>query len=492
MMLRRFMFALIFTLTALTAVAQSPAVRTLTPTDCPFDIPDAATVDCAVLTVPERHANPNGATLQLAVAVLRAGNGNAKPDPVLYLEGGPGGSALTGLDAWVGIPLTADRDFILFDQRGTGYSEPGLFCERYEYDFDVDAADSPTYYKACAQFLEADGIDLSAYNSAESAADVAMLVRALGYQQVNLYGISYGTRIALTVMRDHAEVVRAVVLDSPYPPQVQGFEQQAPNGWSAMHALFEACAADFECDDAIPDLERRFGDFVQMTEIDPIFYDFGDGEYDYYGTDFIDMLFELMYDTAAIPYIPAALNELINGDPQAFADLHYGDYEDDDESLTEEDVLSVDDSDGVFNSVHCTEEIPFNDLSVAEAQADPIPDAFQEGLYLSVEDQFAVCAAWDVEALGAIETQPVVSDVPTLVLVGQFDPITPPIWGEASVSTLSRGTLVVMPGAGHSVIDSGDCGAALGVAFLDNPTQTLDSSCVADVDVWFSPIYWED
>jgi len=492
-MLRRLLFALILTLTTFTVTAQSPAIGTLTPTDCPVDIPDGTEVDCAMLTVPEYHAQPGGKTLQLAVAVLRAGNGNPKSDPVLYLEGGPGGSALTALDAWVGIPLTADRDLILFDQRGTGYSQPGLFCEAYEYDFDVDEAESADYYKACARYLEDDGIDLSAYNSAESAADSAMLVKALGYQQVNLYGISYGTRVAMDVMRDHPEVVRAVMLDSPYPPQVQGFEQQAPNGWSSIHALFEACAADRDCDDAIPDLERRFGDFVQMTETDPITYDFGDGEYEYYGTDFIDILFEMMYDTTAIPYIPAALNDLINDDPEALADLYYGDYEDDGEDLpVDEEDFSVDDSDAVFNSVHCTEEIPFNSLDVAEREAEPIPDAYEDGLFASVEDQFLVCAAWDVEPLGAIESQSVVSDIPTLVLVGQFDPITPPVWGEVTVSTLSNGTLVVMPGAGHSVIDSGDCGAELGVAFLDNPTATLDTSCVQDVDVWFSPTYWDD
>lgn len=461
--------------------------------ECPFEIPDGATVDCGYLTVPEYYDDPDGEQLYLAVAILRAQSGRAKADPVLYLEGGPGGSALTGIDAWVGVELGADRDLILFDQRGTGYSEPGLFCEMYDYDFDVDEADSVTYYEACAEYLEADGIDLSAYNTTASAADAALLVRALGYQEVNLYGISYGSRLALYIMRDYPEIVRAAVLDSPYPPQVQGFDEQAPNGWAAIQDLFDACEADFECGDAIPDLQRRFGDFIEMTNIDPIIYDFGDGEYEYYGDDFIDILFELMYDHTAIPYIPAALNDLINDDPEALADLYYGedDYEYE-EGWDDEAYYDIDSSDGVYNSVECIEEIPFNDLDEAEDLAAPIPDAYEYGLFWSAEEQFAVCEVWDVDPLGQIETQPVVSDIPALVLVGEFDPITPPVWAEATVSTLSRGILVEMPGAGHSIIDANECGAALGVDFLNNPTGSLDTSCVDDVEVWFSPTYWED
>ena len=491
-MLRRFVFILILTLTSLTVRAQPFIIGTLTPTDCPIDIPAGAVVDCATLTVPEHHGQLNGKTLQLAVAVLHARNDNPQPDPVLYLEGGPGAGAVTNLQAWVGRQITADRDLILFDQRGTGYSQPGLFCEQYDYDLDVSWTDpqryAQVYYKACAKYLTQDGIDLSAYNSAESAADAAMLVKVLGYKDVNVYGVSYGTRVALTVMRDYPEVVRAVVLDSPYPPQAQGFEQLAPNGWSALHALLDACAADSECNRAIPHLQSRLSDFVKMSYFKPIIHDFGDGERTYYGSDFIGLVFRVMYDTSAIPYLPAALNELINGNPEALAALYLGD----ENALAEKLRIFHNYSAAVSNSMFCSEEVPFNDPDLTIQLAKPVPDAFELALYWPAKMQFAVCMVWGVAPAGEVESQAVVSDLPTLVLVGQFDPITPPILGEMTVSTLRNGTLVVMPGAGHGIIDANPCGASLGVAFLNQPTEVLDVACVADIDTWFSPTNRDD
>ncbi|MCU0464110.1 MAG: alpha/beta hydrolase [Anaerolineae bacterium] len=446
---------------------------------------------CGTLTVPLYHANPNGETISLAVAILPALNGQPRPDPVIYLEGGPGGSALTGLYGWLGVELREERDLILFDQRGTGFSKPGLFCDDFDYDFDVDEAESAEYYAVCAEELRDDGIDLSAFNSAESAADTAMLAQALGYEQVNLYGISYGTRVAMAVMRDHPAVVRSVVLDSPYPPQVMGYDEQAVNGWVAIKSLFAACEVDPACGDAFPGLLDAFTDYLFELDEDPQVYDFGDGEYEYYSSDIIDVLFAAMYGHNAIPYLPLAISDLIEGDPDTLAWAYSGaweDYEDwEDEDWDEEDdeLWALDDADAVYNSVECVEEIPFNRLSAAEALSQNIPDPFFDGLLYYVIDQFEICEVWEVSPAAEIETQPVISDIPTLVLAGEFDPITPPVWGETTVSTLSRGQLVVIPGAGHSLIDAGPCPSGLGVTFLNDPTAPLDASCTAGMVLVF-------
>jgi len=293
-MLRRLLLVLCFGLLSVVTSAQDDMSELFSEEECPFSVPDGVQVDCGYLLTPERHANPDGAQLYLAVAIIRARSGAAEPDPIIYLEGGPGGSALSGIDGWVNAALGENRDIILVDQRGTGYSEPGLFCEFYNYDFDIEEVDSVTHHAACVENLRADGIDVSAYNSAESAADVALLIEALGYEQVNLYGISYGTRVALTVMRDYPDLIRAVVLDSPFPPHVNGFEEQAPNGWAAMQALFDACDADPDCADAFPDLEGRLSDFLVSLEDETLVFEGEDGETEYTADDVVNELFQLM------------------------------------------------------------------------------------------------------------------------------------------------------------------------------------------------------
>lgn len=449
--------------------------------ECPFDIPAGAEVECGYLTVPERHAVPDGPTFELAVAILYASSATPKDDAVVYLEGGPGGSALSGIDGWYDALIARDRDLILFDQRGTGYSDPGLFCELYDYDFDIEEADTLQYAAACAEYLAEDGIDVSVFNSAESAADVALLVEALGYDRVNLYSISYGTRVALTVMRDYPQVVRAVVLDSPFPPEVTAFEEQAPNGWGAMQALFASCAAQASCARAFPNLQDRFTAFLTQLDANPQVYDFGDGEYEYDGGALVSTLFDVMYDHSALPYLPLALHELIEGDPEGFAALVSGEMEEGDDwdvdSLDEED-FDPSDSDGTYYSVHCVEEVPFESRERTLALAADIPPAFRTGLMDSVLDLFEACKVWGAAPATRRETEPVVSSIPTLVLAGQYDPITPPHWGEVAVRSLSNSVLVVVPGAGHSLIDAGNCPAALGVAWLNNPGAPLDTSCI--------------
>ena len=178
--------------------------------------------------------------VNLAVAIIHAGGVRPRTDPILYLEGGPGGSALADPDYWLESLLHTSRDIILLDQRGTGFSLPSLDCpetdaytkeEDYGYDSMVAAA------TACRDRLTLDGVDLAQYNSANSAADVEDLRLALGIDKWNLYGVSYGTRLALTVMRYFPAGVRSVVLDSVYPPNVKGYTEDPANSIAAIEKL---------------------------------------------------------------------------------------------------------------------------------------------------------------------------------------------------------------------------------------------------------------
>ena len=230
------------------------------PSVCMIDLPSGyeieKRVECGYLVVPETHSQPQGKTIRLAVVILKSISSNPRPDPLIMMQGGPGGSTIyTYAERLLsGSRLLADRDIILFDQRGTLYSQPALTCPEI-FDLTIQTLnqnlsteESLRLYEkatlACRERLSASGINLSAYNSFENAADVADLRNALNYPEVNLYGVSYGTLLALHVMRFHPQGIRSVILDGVVPPQVN-FLLEAPHTQDqAFTHLFEACAKD--------------------------------------------------------------------------------------------------------------------------------------------------------------------------------------------------------------------------------------------------------
>jgi pimeloyl-ACP methyl ester carboxylesterase len=348
---------------------------------------------------------------------------------------------------------------------------------------------------------------------------------------------------------------------------------QALNGYNAIEAMFAACKADVSCALAFPNLRSRFYKWGDSDET--VSSDFGDGEEDVDGYQVINVLFDVLYDSAAIPYVPLALENILSGDGTLFGDLVSGVYADDPaeqerydalyaltddlamaqlgmddydqfldyfDSASEEELLEmydaalasasdedyaevlrlhlgldstaeldaylesvsddvydrlfdnvvsslalgwvdVSDADGAFNSVICFEELPFNNWQEAALYGQRLPSTLRDSLMGSVYAQYGTCAIWGVEPAAAFESDPVQSDLPVLVLAGQFDPITPPLFAEAAAKTLTNAQVVTIPGAGHSVIDAGDCPASLVVAFFDNPAAPVDTSCVSALTV---------
>lgn len=247
--------------------AQAGAV--VDPGRCPFPMPrgeiDGVTIQCGTLTVPQDRAQPGGAQVRLPVAILKSFQRRPLPDAVIHLHGGPGGSSLLFADEGVRVfeKLRETRDVVLFDQRGGGLSRPSLNC--YDVAFDPDSVtvvDVPAGLDqrrartllACAEALQAQGIDLTKYNTAENVRDVLDLVAALGLEQFNLTGVSYGTRLAQEVMRQNPPGLRSVVLDSALSPATKSYEEYYTKGWSAIENAFEDCAKDPACARAYPNL----------------------------------------------------------------------------------------------------------------------------------------------------------------------------------------------------------------------------------------------
>lgn len=486
--------------TSATSAAPSSTTTTLPPRGytpvfeqdtCRFAEPRGREITCGFVTVPENREDPGGNRVRIAVAVVKAEVGPTADDPIFYLDGGPGGESIEPLEFTfdqVFEPFAQTRDLVFFDQRGIGLSEPSLDCvEDLDLTYELLDRDLPNTellalqyeaVQACHDRLVEKGIDLSQYNSATNAADVADIRIALGYDEINLLGISYGTRLAQTVMRDHPEGIRSVVLDSVYTPDVDLTVSTPANLDRALHELFEGCAESTECAELYPDLEERLFALVQELDADPLLIrasDFINGdEYDVIvdGGGLLGVVFQGLYSEQIIPTLPQLVDEIENGSTATLSQLVSI-------NLSNIPFLSL----GMHLSVQCAEEVPFSDPAAVDAADDPYPefgDFFETAANIG-PPVFELCSIWDVPALPALENEPVSSDIPTLVLAGEYDPITPPEWGRRVTRTLRNSRFLLAPGLGHGASLGSDCTALLSLAFIENPTGTLDTTCIDEL-----------
>jgi pimeloyl-ACP methyl ester carboxylesterase len=444
------------------------------PAQCAFLVPSGYSPECGYLVVPESRTRADSPLIRLHVAIFRNRLGVPVLDPVVHLAGGPGSSSLEvasylfrqGLDA-----ILDQRDFILFDQRGTGYSQPRLDCPERStltpmlLDGSLSGEQTPQAildaFRGCRARLVGQGIDLSAYHSAASAADLNDLRLALGYEALNLYAVSYGTRLALTLMRDHPHAVRSAVLDSAYPLQVNLYTALAPNADRAFNVFFARCAADPNCNGAYPDLRAVFYQLVDQLSASPIFISLHAGGSERTvrldGGLLIDVLFLGLYNPAVTVSMP-----------QMIYDISQGNYN----ILRERLALYFETSSalGMQMSVQCAEEFPFDAPEEAYAMAQNVQPQIAAFYPLSVQPLFAVCKEWTNVFPEPRENLPVMSDLSALILAGDQDPITPPDWGRMVAQYLSHAYFHEFPGHGHWVTRSSRCALSMALAFWNDPT----------------------
>ena len=448
---------------------------------CAFPVPSGYSPECGYLIVPENRSQPDTPSIRLHVGIFRNRSGTLNLDPVIKLSGGPGSSGLNTAGYLLGKGMDAvleRRDFIVFDQRGTGYSRPRLDCpERVAITaallggrLSAEESQQAIFdaFLRCRDRLIAEGIDLSAYNSAASAADINDLRLALRYDKLNLYAISYGTRLALTLMRDYPNAVRSAVLDSAYPLQVNLYTSLAPNAERAFNVFFDHCTEDPGCSSSYPDLRAVFYGLVDELNAYPVwvslFIDSGKQNVQLDGGLLIDVLFIGLYN----PAVTARM-------PQMIYDIRQGDYD----ILRERLALYFDAASalGMQMAVQCSEEFPFNAPEQAYAVAQGVQPQIAAFYPDSVQPLFAVCREWTVAPPDPRENLPVSSDLPTLVLAGEGDPITPPEWGRMVAGDLSNAYFYEFPGNGHWVARSSPCAVQMALAFWENPTVNPGNLC---------------
>lgn len=468
----------------------------------------ATNMRCGFLTVPEDRTSADSRAIRLAVVVLKAVGDDIAPDPIVYLSGGPGVSALESdlpvFYDWLAHPLQIRRDIVLFDQRGTGLSEPALTCEsmgrdqlaRLSQNIPVDDELKQATESAirCREELLGEGANLDAYRSSETAADIHDLATALGYHEWNLYGYSYGTRVALTALRDNPDGIRSVILDSLVPLQIDNADR-ALDVQSAFEKVFGDCEADQTCHDAFPKVEAQFYAVVERLNGIPVSvpskaFDGTTVDVVVTGSRFVNAIVR-QFGIESLQRLPSDIYAIASGDDsrlKPYADalaLNWGSF-----------------ASGLAITTLCNEEIPFTTAADVAHGVDGVQPEIVQGVRsfaapekpigteADLERATTLCGDWVKKHGGAIENDPVTSDVPALLLSGGYDPATPPSNAALAAQTLSHSFVIEVPNAAHGVgFTYPLCVFAIAGEFLDSPSVEPDKACLAGVPkvAWIVP-----
>jgi pimeloyl-ACP methyl ester carboxylesterase len=439
--------------------------------DCAVPLPAGEKAGCGYLVVKEKRSAKSAQTIRLPIIILKSENPDPKNEPVLRTFGGPGASSMNLVKSRPSSPWLKNRDLIIFEQRGTKYSQPALDCPEVS-DANITSAkkqldaNSTRMHEikaasACYARLTRSGIDLSAYNSAESAADIEDLRRALKLEKINLWGVSYSARLMLNVMRDFPGGIRSVVLESTLPPEVNYDEAGVDGVVDALVQLFKNCQADSGCASAYPNLENEFYEIVAKLNKEPISASLKDEktgesiEIKLNGNDFATWIVDyLLSDSAgAIINAPLVIHLTFQGKFETF------------KRYANEKITPSNYALGMRYSVWCREEMPFENRAKIRAQSVLYP-RLKGYEVMSVPD---ICRIWKVSPAKEIENKPVRSDIPTLVIAAEYDAYTTPAWGKLAAKNLKNSFFVEIPWAGHGPAFSTPCLRDLIAEFFDNP-----------------------
>jgi pimeloyl-ACP methyl ester carboxylesterase len=324
----------------------------------------------------------------------------------------------------------------------------------------------------CHDRLIKSGINLNVFTTLQNAADVHALIRALGYRQVNLEGASYGTRLALTVMRLYPTDLRSVVLNSVLPPQIISFTSIPSATQRAFDVLFNRCAVDSYCKTTYPHLQTVFYQLVDDLNHKPITFDTTTPTgksitVHFTGNDLVLWLRQSMYATGFIPQLPAAIFHIHQHDYRLLS-LIYG------SNII--DTMSW----GMFYSVMCGEDAPFTTQQALDLSVQGLPFQTQPALLNSSLSLFSVCQFWGMKPVPAFQKEPVRSTIPTLILQGEYDPATPPANGMMAAQTLSMSYFFQLPGVGHLIHSpTSTCPDTIPEVFWNHPTEKPDARCIS-------------
>ncbi len=425
---------------------------------------------CGTFTVYEDREARTGRTLDLNILVVKATDPDPEPDPVVYFQGGPGGSSVD-IARFITETLAEvrqRRDLVFVDQRGTGASGrlacntplPGGEASLFGTLFPAD------HIAACATRLGTDA-NLKLYTTPIGVDDIDEVLEWLGYDQVNLFGTSYGTRVALVYLRRHPERVRTTIVNGVAPPNVNIHLFDAFNVDRSLAWLFSDCEQDARCAAQHPNLRTQFDTLLARFDQGPVTVNatLSDGStvsVPFSRGDFGYALRGMLYGALA-DQIAAWVSESIEtGGWAGFPDYY----------TQRARWVASPFATGMHLSVFCAEDIPFmTDADIAETSQGTV-------LGESLIRRYAqACALWPQGDIPGDYHEAVTSDKPVLIISGERDPATPVTWGDDIQATLPTSLHLVVPDAGHVPLTP--CLTTLKQRFLDTASVAdLDASCV--------------
>jgi pimeloyl-ACP methyl ester carboxylesterase len=477
-MMKRYI-ALIMLLTGLTLIgcAQSTEAESREPTialeEC--RLPGGVTAQCGVLTVAEDRDIADGRTIDLDIAVLPAtGSSNlVEPDPLFLLAGGPGQAATEAYPQAIFLfeEINQFRDIVLVDQRGTGESN-GFACENLADDSLPD--DLPD--EAVAGLLDecraalSERADLTQYTTDRFIEDLEEVRAALDYDTITLYGASYGSRAALAYMRRHPERIRSAVLDAVAGPDLVIFQNMPRDGQRSLDLLFERCAADEQCNASFPDVRAEYEELLarlEQPQLISVAHPLTNEPLEFQMTRerLSQYVFNILYSAEFQSLLPLLIHHA----------HETGDY-----APLVVQALAVGQSTGIYPgllyALTCSEDEPLIDPEeAAEIQAGtsfgPFADNFR-----------AICATWPQTEVAADLREPLQSDIPTLLLSGGSDPVTPPEYAETVAATLTNSRHLIVPGYGHGVLAAGCMPRVVAQFVSDGDPTALDTACLDELE----------
>ena len=420
---------------------------TVDATNFPVSVPTSYKSRRGYLVVDESRPNGSMLTNKLPVIIVKAKSKSTKP-PVLKLSGGPGISGINAAAYPGAYPWLSDRDFILLGQRGTHDAEPALMCTEYVNALSSNDESNEVLIKAaavCRKRYDEANIDLNAYHSSASAEDIEGLRTMLGINEFSIYAGSYGTRLALTYARDFPNRVSSMILDSPLPHNASFDDEYPDNLKNTLEKIANACEKQPECAASFPNVFERFLSALEQASETPWSFSSTNGvATSLTDNELVSLLNIGTY--SGVSRVPQIMDAVVRKDVQLIS------------KLLDRNISPAKFAWGMRLSVWCSESLPYSRRSLG---LDSKAFANIDGAVISTE----VCEVWNVSKRPEAEKIHTTSSVPTLIIAGEFDALTPPKWGHIASQSLENSNVTTIPYGLHSETNnwSGD-GCAMSIA----------------------------
>lgn len=469
--------------------APADSIERMTP--CPFASDAGALesrLDCGYIEVPERHAHPAGKRIRLPFVVIRSASATPRPDPVVFLHGGPGAAPLESkatIERFAAHPFAQDRDLILYNQRGSNQTQPALECAALEGSRAAIHAEDLTFAQrdariaaaagACLSELRSAGRDIDAYGAQENAQDLRDLRLALGYAQWNLLAVSYGTWMAQSAARADPQGVRSLILDSVMSPESDLFMSQGPRNFSlGLDRLLAECAGDPDCARAFPGLASRLQRLLDSLETAPL-------QLQVAGTpdgkplpvvvnphDLLSVIHWMLYNARTLRLVPLLIDQTSRGETALLVAMM--------ETVYPGFRAGAPGPGPAFFAIVCNDQYTSRNPLPA-APANPAYGGFSITGFMA-----EVCAKASQGRPPTSFPRSTSIGVPALLLSGRFDPMTPDLYAVELARILPRSLRILVPASGHSTLsDFEGCQTLAARRFMDTLDPAKPHECLGSL-----------